>query len=532
MKIYKYIIAFSLAIFSFASCIDLDTYPEGDIITSQQKEEALTLDGSKAEAGVNAIFAQFTIATTLSDGHDDFGYPALMLMYDQAGADMVGPDVGYNWFRSSMTYLNRTVTSSTTYLTWSYMYKVIYAANNVIEPIDLETEDPLLQFYGAQGYAGRAFAYWVLAQSYQFNYLGNESKPCVPIVTEENAAVVGVEGAPRASVQDVYALIISDLDKAINFLEKTDFTKSDKRYVSKATAYGLRARVHLTMHKYKEAADDAKKAIESFEGIGKPYSIQNVSSPCFVDVSETAWMWGIIITDQDRATTTGIVNFPSHMGPFNDGYAITFGGRLINKKLYNSIPATDVRKGWWLDENGKSKNLSDEEQKFMTDNEFLPYSQVKYGPDPDKGVGNNSHASDVPLMRIEEMHLILAEGLVQTGDVSGGKSKLVDLIKTYRDPEYDPAANTKEQVLEEIYRQRRIELWGEGLSFFDIMRLGKGVDRRGAGYPDPTSIFNIPGNDPIFLYLIPESETQSNLQIPDSENNPAASRPTPVTDID
>src|SRR5690625_7410355 len=90
------------------------------------------------------------------------------------------------------------------------MYAIINMANNVIDPIPADTDDPTGQFYLAQGLAGRAFSYWVLVQLYQFNYVGNESKPAVPIITNENSNEAALEGAPRATVQEVYDLILSD----------------------------------------------------------------------------------------------------------------------------------------------------------------------------------------------------------------------------------------------------------------------------------------------------------------------------------
>src|SRR5690625_5810444 len=102
------------------------------------------------------------------------------------------------------------------------MYAIINMANNVIDPISADVEDPTGLFYLAQGLAGRAFSYWVLVQLYQFNYVGNESKPAVPIITNENSNEAALEGAPRATVQEVYDLILSDLNSAIQLLESAD----------------------------------------------------------------------------------------------------------------------------------------------------------------------------------------------------------------------------------------------------------------------------------------------------------------------
>ena len=62
------------------------------------------------------------------------------------------------------------------------------------------------------------------------------------------------------------------------------------------------------------------------------------------------------------------------------------------------------------------------------------------------------------------------------------------------------------------------------------MRLNKGIDRRGAGYPNATSIFNIPAGSDILLWRLPESEIQANPLLNEGDNNPTAPAPSPVAD--
>ena len=131
-------------------------------------------------------------------------------------------------------------------------------------------------------------------------------------------------------------------------------------------------------------------------------------------------------------------------------------------------------------------------------------------------------------LRVEEMYLIKAEAEAMSG--GDGKGTLESFIKTYRDPSYSTNAASSTQVQEEVFHQRRIELWGEGLNWYDIMRLNKGVDRRGGGYPNATMIFNIPAGDGILVWRIPEAEINANPALSEADNNPAASVPAPVKD--
>lgn len=517
----------------FVGCNDLDLLPEGNTVTSQQKEAVYDLYPERAEAGVNAIFAQFNQfmpnETALGrERHNDFGYPSIMMFTDANGEDVVSDDNGYNWSGFNLDYSDRLVTSLEGQIVWNNYYSMIYASNNVIVPIDPETTDADNQFYLAQGLAVRAFSYFGLAQLYQFNYVGNQDKPCVPIITHENANDVALEGAARASVQAVYDLILEDLDAAIVLLQKAQnagVKRADRRYVDLAVAYGIRARVHLTMQMWPEALADANAAIAATDA--QPASIADISKPSFMDVKEKNWMWGIIVAETDRVVTSGIVNWISHMGSLNYGYANFSGGRQISLKLYNSINDSDARKGWWINKDKESANLTYEQQKMIEDYEYVAYTQVKFAPYKNE-VETSTNANDMPLMRVEEMYLIKAEAEAMSG--AGGVATLEDFIKTYRDPGYSCPVTAPAEVQDEVFRHRRIELWGEGLNWFDVMRLNKGVDRRGAGFPNATMVFNIAPDNPILLWKLPEAEIQSNPKLSETDNNPAVPLPEPVAD--
>jgi len=536
MKIRYYIFLMVGLLFAMTGCEDLDTLPLGDEVTSQQKEEVAENDPEKAEAGVNAIFAQFSTylpnADALNaDRHNDFGYPSVMLFTDHNGQDMVSDNNGYNWNGNNMSFSDRSYTSNEAQILWNDMYAIINMANNVIDPIPADTDDPTGQFYLAQGLSGRAFSYWVLVQLYQFNYVGNESKPAVPIITNENSNEAALDGAPRATVQEVYDFILTDLNSAIQLLESADaegVRRKDKRYIDLAVAYGLRARVHLTMQKWSEAAADASEAINNTDAV--PASLDDVAGPSFESTSEKNWMWGIIVEETDRVVTSGIINWPSHMGSFNgNGYTTVSGGKQINKGLFESIPETDIRKGWFLDEEGESPLLNADQTGLIEEFGFPPYTQVKFAP-YNHSVGTTTNANDIPLMRVEEMYLIKAEAEAMSG--GDGKGTLESFVQEYRNPEFVSAASSAEELQEEVYQQRRVELWGEGLIWFDVMRLNKDVDRRGGGYPNATMIFHIPAGSDLLLWRIPQAEIQANPALSEGDNNPTAPTPNPVPDVE
>ena len=524
------------------SCSDLDTNPSGSTMGDGQLNEVLAQDPSKLKSEVSGMYANMieygAIAQWYGDvRHYDFGYASTMMMMDASGQDEPSQVSGYNWYNKPLRFVDRTANSETTYFIWNQCYKNIKVANDVLKSVDLENLSDVAKSYVGQAYAMRAFEYFTLIQLYQFTYKGHEDAAGVPLVTEKTTEAE-TNNNPRAAVKDVYKQIMDDLNIAIDYL--TD-SRSAKSEINRQVAYGLRARVNLVMQNWSDAAADAKKAAEGYT----PLSKEAAAAPGFNDVSASNWIWGNIIDESNDIVQTGILNFPSMMCSFTgNGYSPTYACRMINSKLWKEIPSTDVRKGWWIDENLNSSivdskyvvHQKDEDEegnvvKYLavynqTGDEVAditePYTNVKFGAYKNQ-YGNELNACDIPLMRVEEMILIQAEATAMGGNVEEGKRILEDFVRTYRDPSYTCNASTAEGVQDAVWFQRRVELWGEGFSFTDLLRLKKPLDRTGANY-EVSVRFNLPAESPIFLYLIPEDEENHNEALV-GNNNPVVAVP-------
>ena len=443
---------------------------------------------------------------------------------------MVCDNSGYNWFSAAADLTDRNYTYASCFERYAVFYNQIKYANDLIATIDPATTDKAsLQVLG-QAKAVRAFDYLSLVPYYQFNYQISADKPCVPIVTE---ATTDFGHNPRATVKEVYEQIMNDLNSAIELL--ADFDRNgDNTRVNKNVAYGLRARANLYMGKYAEAAADAEKALEGYT----PYTREEVSAPSFYNRADHNWIWAI---DIDKNTVKAYPTSDSQLGSFSShGYTAGTGVyKRINTLLYNKIPASDVRKGWWVDEKLHSDNLKDAVWVNTTTNEritgdaiatytfsqkvkFLPYTNVKFGMY--SGIGSSTNDSDWPLMRAEEMILIKAEGLAMSGKIAEGKAVLEDFVKTYRDPEYSCKAASAEDMQNEVWFQRRVELWGEGFSMSDIMRLNKPIVRfhgtNTENWPD-AFCFNVAAGDAWLLLRIPQNEINANSSIVQNEGGAA-----------
>lgn len=524
------------------SCSDLDTNPSGSTMSDGQLNEVLAQDPSKLKSEVSGMYANMieygAIAQWYGDvRHYDFGYASTMMMMDASGQDEPSQVSSYNWYNKPLRFVDRTANSETTYFIWNQCYKNIKVANDVLKSVDLENLSDVAKSYVGQAYAMRAFEYFTLIQLYQFTYKGHEDAAGVPLVTEKTTEAEA-NNNPRAAVKDVYKQIMDDLNIAIDYL--TD-SRSAKSEINRQVAYGLRARVNLVMQNWSDAAADAKKAAEGYT----PLSKEAAAAPGFNDVSASNWIWGNIVDESNDIVQTGILNFPAMMCSFTgNGYSPTYACRMINSKLWKEIPSTDVRKGWWIDENLNSSivdskyvvHQKDEDEegnvvKYLavynqTGDEVAditePYTNVKFGAYKNQ-YGNELNACDIPLMRVEEMILIQAEATAMGGNVEEGKRILENFVRTYRDPSYTCNATTAEGVQDAVWFQRRVELWGEGFSFTDLLRLKKPLDRTGANY-EVSVRFKLPAESPIFLYLIPEDEENHNEALV-GNNNPVVAVP-------
>lgn len=500
-------------------------------------------DTDKAIASTLDILSRFSSLQSVYSEHFDFGYPGIMLGLDLQTADCASPNNGYNHFRYWSGFTSPSSAGAPAGMTWYTMYDQIEKCNKVTAIIKADDSDSKRQFLRAQALGVRAFDYFVLAQLFQFNYQlpGMPDKPCLPIVLESNQEAYRTEGAPRATVEAVYQQILSDINETIHLLENTDVTGSDilvsknKRFISLASAYGLRARIYLTMGKYAEAENDARSAIAAFAG--SPLSKTEAARPGFNSIDLNNWMWGIAINEGDRVVSSGIISWPSMVCTFSsNGYISVGSWKYCASDLYDRIPSNDVRKGWFLDRNFKSSNLNTEEKLYINDITNLEaYTNVKFAA-YNNVVGQSVNANDIMLMRVEEMYYIMYEAMARNGNVAGAIDGFTQFIRSYRDSSYTLNASTAEEVAEAIFQDKRVEFWGEGLIWFDYMRLDKPIMRFDKNWPYEES-FDIPSLslDPspdkpragIMIYCIPQREISENPQISDQDNNPACNRPQP-----
>lgn len=531
-SIFKTLVIGSIAILS-ASCVK-ETFPTS-IATSDQ----LGASASALEAVVNSSPSQWVQGYLVYGEQEwefDMAYPGMMIIMDSAAGEIIDSgETGYDWFSywSSNNYqLGETV--ATAYVPWRTYYIFVKSANEVIGRINPETASEAQLQYLAKALCYRAFAYLNLARMYEYKAptdpaVAGTYKPeaditglTVPIVTEKTTLEES-KNNPRATVEQIYELIFSDLGAAEKYLEGTASTSS--LFPTLAVAYGLKARAYLERGSagvsgaFASAAGYAKKALDAFGG--SPLTQAQWEDPANgfnnASANSNSWMWYL---QYDAETMGNLCNFVGQISNEQDWSYGSLYGPGIAKSLYDQIPDTDFRKHSWLDPEGDDYYL----YKFALERggdydpyEFIAfgnfaYASIKFRPaSGDYLTYSVGGVSQVPMMRMEEMMLIEAEALAMSGDLAGGKAVLNSLIQT-RNPEYtcDNIPNAA-QFQQEVYLQKRIELWGEGLIYYDAKRLGAGVCNGYVGTNTQSGYrLNCTGVAPWWNFVIPRSEISAN----------------------
>lgn len=543
-KIYQLpVVALAVAM-TLSSCSDMDDMlPEGGTQTEDQIKQTNAADPTRVNADIAGMYATMSKLhaglPTSTSRHDDFGYPTEAISNDLNGADMVCENSGYNWFSVASEYSDRFANYANPYIRFAIFYNQIKCANDLILAIGENPVDALKGALG-QAYAVRAFDYLSLAYHFQFNYQIAADKPCVPLVTEKQ---IDFTKNPRASVATIYGQIISDLTKAIQLLE--GYERPNKTQINQDVAYGLRARAYLAMGKWEEAAADAGKALEHYQ----PYTLAEVSVPAFCDLADHNWMWGTSL-EADKWSSV-LASTAGQLGSFSaNAYTCAVGCyKCINQLLWNKIPASDIRKQWWVDENLQSSLLANLSWRYQEDGQdkvakgqeiatleyedkvaYKPFTNVKFGMK--NGPGTLDNNVDWCYMRAEEMIFILAEAQFMKGDKPEGIQTLVNFVKTNRDPLYTCSASSDEEFQNAVWKQRRIELWGEGFFMYDMMRLQKPLVRIHGDliYNNPDAFaFNMKANDGYLLMRFCDTEMNTNTSIVD---NMDGTQPVPGQEAD
>src|SRR5690606_18959911 len=217
----------------------------------------------------------------------------------------------YGWYRADITECLGPLdfTRLANYQPWRYYYRVIGSANIVIAA--LGGNDAVPEIEGnrhnlAQAKTLRAHSYFYLTQYFQNSY--EPSQLILPIYTNPD----DVNG-PKVSAQEIYDLIESDLNSALELFE--GFNRGQKSQINADVAKGILAYVHGAKGEWQEVYDLTKEVLDA--GNHSILSEEQLTGG-FNDLSTSSWMWGVDLTSD---VGLGLVSWWGQMDYYTYSYA-------------------------------------------------------------------------------------------------------------------------------------------------------------------------------------------------------------------
>lgn len=482
MQLSKFFV-FIFSAMLIMSCADFDQDFANERYHTASHASAISAAGGTQ--GLKALDG--AILAYLRDGEpvtDEFGLKAVDLGMDLRGNDM---DMSRNtWFGAYSNYNNIVLTSNDNDFMWEFFYKVINNANGIINTVpDTAPADVLVFKY--KSYTYRAIAYFYLLRIYQHTRAA-DTELAIPIDFGDFV------GQPKSTVGEVKQQILSDLTTAYNGLQS--YTRASKEEVDASVVAAYLARYYLTYENWTEAEKYADIAM-------KVGSLSSDVQHGFDELSLSEAIWGSVVT---AATSEVYQSFFSHTSQINDGYSGWNHFKTVNSNLYDAIPATDKRRAWFAD------------QQYAPGTILVPgtwghynitpkYTSLKFIAQP----GPGQFIGDYIYLRNTEFYLTKAEALARQGKDAEARQVLFDL-NSVRDASYTLSTNSGQALIDEILLYRRIELWGDGVSSFDLARTGTAVNRKDGrqNLLMPGADLEIQPLDAKLIYQIPQREVDAN----------------------
>ncbi|GJM59943.1 RagB/SusD family nutrient uptake outer membrane protein [Persicobacter diffluens] len=467
-------------------------YATEEVINDFARQDAEAAMGPLMEGVYSKLFEY-------RDSHDDFGLRAIMM-----ASDVMTDDIALatsNWFIYDNQNMNKTQNYRRTRSTWGYTYEAIRGCNQVIVGLsgieEADLTDAAKDLLG-QAYAVRGMLYFNLINFYQLPYETAKDKPGVPIYTHEE------ELQGREPVSKVYDLIINDLETGYAYLEGLGM---DQTKMNEYAAAGILARVLAFKTDHPNQWDEVAKYAAIAGSVGM-MSSEELAAFRFNSINNKEVLFGAPI---DGQTTTFYASFMSHMDPWGPGYAGALGCyKMIADDLYAEMSDSDVRKAWFAAEDTYVNPENKEESRVIS-----KYTQIK------KFVDVGGFQSDYIYLRASEFVLLEAEARYLSGDQSSARTLLNKLLANRYTDEYQ-SSNSGQALLDEIYFQKRVECWGEGVRLFDIKRRNETMDRNGTEnhHSSAMVIPTIKGFDEQYIFQIPLVELDANTEIGPGDQNP------------
>ncbi len=307
----------------------------------------------------------------------------------------------------------------------------------------------------------------------------------------------------RNTMKEIYEFAIKDLTDALPYLAEA--SEKTTVYMNKSAANAILARIYLDLHEYDKAkkhAEDAMQGITLMSAeefyLGGLSRLNSESILCFV------------------ADPNHITHFQYHINAFFNSDMGSAWDFVVNISLFDLFKDSDIRKSFFTVEKGTNYEYwvdytNPEKAKLGLEYSKRPQGYTACGKMPQKdsdiakGIRGTFGLGDYNYIRGAEMVLTIAECAARLGDDATAQAKLYEIQKR-ADATAVQSTKTGTELLDEILVERRKELFGEGHSLRDILRLGKGLHRDGS----QVDKLQLEANDSRFVWPLPRTATERN----------------------
>jgi hypothetical protein len=297
----------------------------------------------------------------------------------------------------------------------------------------------------------------------------------VPLIVDKRIGIEEARQLPRAPKSEVYAQIEADLIAAAAVLNPV---ASQKGRATKGAAQALLGKVYLYQNKFTEAASILDEVRNSglyslISNYGQLFSVSNENNTETVfDVQYTGLeggSYGCLICLEGNAAP-GFQGIRQYVGPvYGDGNSYN----LPTPELYNAFSPIDPRRGHTIldieafiaaqpDPSSISYAVGAGGHTGYYNNKYIKRQGEIGLPDNDLTSPVNYR-----VIRYADVLLMAAEAHYQLGNTLLAQ-QLVNQIRVRAG-----VPGISVQSINDIYKERRFELSGEGHRFFDLVRTGQ-----------------------------------------------------------
>lgn len=380
----------------------------------------------------------------------------------------------------------------------------ILRTNLILENVpDMEINPGLKERVLGEAHFLRAHYYFILLQ-----YFGD-----VPILTEPQYPGDDLL-IPRSPKEQVYELIVSDLEQAITLLPpKEDYSSADIGRASKGAAIGQLAKVHLTLGNW----DKVVQLTEQVRGLGyrlNPDYADNFdpengnSQESLFEIQYSGKTSFDFWSDQNQASWLSTFTGPRNSGIVAGGW----GWNQPTQEFIDAYEEGDLRKDVTVLYEGGPDFYGYE---YDPNWSYTGYNLRKFLAPKSVADTFDDSPMNFPVLRYADVLLMEAEALNELGRTSEAEEPLNQVRN--RAGLDNISGLSQSDFREAVLHERRMELAFEGQRWFDLIRVDDGRGRGRWGLDFLHSIDRTNATETDLLFPIPQAEIDSN---PNLTQNP------------